>query len=185
MKKTKQPGDNFSLKTKKNEDPAVMSWINTQTNLMDSVRYLIENEISRNGIRNLQAHIPTERGPVSQMAGVALQELGQGRQELAAASAAAVPLSAPAAAVEREHAGDARKSEFERAVPVQTAGHTSRSTEASSERDAADSKQANVSGPQAASGRTQSSAEQNEKYAAEPPVPAEDDIDEDDIESWI
>ncbi|KIL37121.1 hypothetical protein SD71_03955 [Cohnella kolymensis] len=68
MKKTKQPGDNFSLKTKKTEDPLVMQWINTQTNLMDSIRYLIENEIVRSGVRNLQAHIPTERNllnPVS------------------------------------------------------------------------------------------------------------------------
>lgn len=61
MKKIKQPGDNFSLKTKKTEDPLVMQWINSQTNLMDSLRYLIENEIVRNGIRNLQAIIPTER----------------------------------------------------------------------------------------------------------------------------
>ncbi|TJY41790.1 hypothetical protein E5161_11330 [Cohnella pontilimi] len=61
MKKIKQPGDNFSLKTKKSEDPLVMQWINTQTNLMDSIRYLIENEIRSNGVRNLQAIIPTER----------------------------------------------------------------------------------------------------------------------------
>jgi len=61
VKKTKTPGDNISLKTKKSEDPAIMLWINSQTNLMDSLRYLIENEIGRNGVRNLQAHIPTER----------------------------------------------------------------------------------------------------------------------------
>lgn len=61
MKKTKLPGDNFSLKTKKTEDPLVMQWINTQTNLMDSLRYLIEKEIAQNGVRNLQTFIPTER----------------------------------------------------------------------------------------------------------------------------
>jgi len=61
MKKTKQPGENFSLKTRKTEDPLVMEWINSQTNLMDSFRYLIEREIARNGIRNLQAVIPSER----------------------------------------------------------------------------------------------------------------------------
>ncbi|WP_188997394.1 hypothetical protein [Paenibacillus nasutitermitis] len=61
MKKTKMPGDNISLKTKKSEDPAIMQWINSQTNLMDSLRYLIENEIGQNGVRNLQAFIPTER----------------------------------------------------------------------------------------------------------------------------
>ena len=61
MKKVKQPGDNISLKTKKSENPLVMEWINAQTNLMDSLRYLIENEISRHGVRNLQAFIPAER----------------------------------------------------------------------------------------------------------------------------
>jgi hypothetical protein len=61
VKKTKQPGENISLKTKKTEDPAVMNWINAQTNLMDSLRYLVENEIARNGVRNLQAFIPAER----------------------------------------------------------------------------------------------------------------------------
>lgn len=38
-----------------------MQWINAQTNLMDSIRYLIENEIVRSGVRNLQAYIPSER----------------------------------------------------------------------------------------------------------------------------
>ncbi|WP_309122270.1 hypothetical protein [Paenibacillus sp.] len=61
MKKTKQPGENISLKTKKTEDPLVMNWINAQTNLMDSLRYLIEHEIVRNGVRNLQTFIPVER----------------------------------------------------------------------------------------------------------------------------
>jgi hypothetical protein len=61
VKKTKLPGDNISLKTKKTEDPAVMQWINAQTNLMDSLRYLIENEIVANGVRNLQAYVPAER----------------------------------------------------------------------------------------------------------------------------
>lgn len=61
MKKTKLPGDNISLKTKKTEDPLVMQWLNTQTNLMDSLRYLIENEIVLNGVRNLQMFVPMER----------------------------------------------------------------------------------------------------------------------------
>jgi len=65
MKKRKQPGENISLKTKKNESPAVMEWINSQTNLMDSIRYLIENEIGQHGVRNLQLIIPAERGPVA------------------------------------------------------------------------------------------------------------------------
>jgi len=61
MKKLKLPGENISLKTKKSEDPAVMEWINAQTNLMDSIRYLIENELIHNGVRNLQTLIPSER----------------------------------------------------------------------------------------------------------------------------
>lgn len=61
MKKQKQPGENISLKTKKNESAAVMAWINGQSNLMDSIRYLIENEIRLNGIRNLQHFIPSDR----------------------------------------------------------------------------------------------------------------------------
>ncbi|QYR21786.1 hypothetical protein KZ483_01715 [Paenibacillus sp. sptzw28] len=61
MKKIKQPGDNISLKTKKNENPAIMQWINAQTNLMDSLRYLIENELHQHGVRNLQSCIPAER----------------------------------------------------------------------------------------------------------------------------
>lgn len=61
MKKTKLPGDNISLKTKKTEDPLVMQWLNMQSNLMDSLRYLVENEIMLNGVRNLQAFVPMER----------------------------------------------------------------------------------------------------------------------------
>jgi hypothetical protein len=61
VKKTKQPGDNISLKTKKTEDPAVMNWLNAQSNLMDSLRYLIEQEIAQHGVRNLQTVVPMER----------------------------------------------------------------------------------------------------------------------------
>ncbi|TMV48057.1 hypothetical protein FE783_19050 [Paenibacillus mesophilus] len=61
MKKQKRPGENISLKTKKNESDAVMDWINSQSNLMDSIRYLIENEIRLNGVRNLQHFIPSDR----------------------------------------------------------------------------------------------------------------------------
>jgi len=124
VKKTKQPGDNISLKTKKTEDPAVMSWINAQTNLMDSLRYLIEMEIRQNGIRNLQAYIPAERNllssqlsppetelpvrrlapnpvPEAEVSG-ALQEIDRGREEASAGQASenqeTAPLSAPSSA---------------------------------------------------------------------------------------
>jgi hypothetical protein len=66
LKKVKQPGDNISLKTKKNENPLVMSWLNSQSNLMDSIRYLVECEISSNGVRNLQTCIPAERGELQE-----------------------------------------------------------------------------------------------------------------------
>lgn len=61
MKKPKKAGDNISLKTKKNELPIIVDWINCQTNLMDSIRYLIEKELMTNGLRNLQLHVPAER----------------------------------------------------------------------------------------------------------------------------
>lgn len=61
MKKLKKPGDNISLKTKKNESSIIVDWINCQSNLMDSIRYLIEKETMQNGVRNLQNHIPAER----------------------------------------------------------------------------------------------------------------------------
>jgi len=61
VKKLKQPGENISLKTKKSEDPLVMEWLNAQINLMDSLRYLMENEIVQHGVRNLQTFVPVER----------------------------------------------------------------------------------------------------------------------------
>jgi hypothetical protein len=76
MKKAKEPGGNISLKTKKNESPAVMEWINAQTNLMDSIRYLIENEIRLNGVRNLQHFIPAERSALE-------SQIYAGRNEIA------------------------------------------------------------------------------------------------------
>ncbi|CAM4031977.1 hypothetical protein L1N85_06520 [Paenibacillus alkaliterrae] len=91
MKKTKQPGENISLKTKKTEDPLVMQWLNAQSNLMDSLRYLIEKEIFQNGVRNLQAFVPVERNVLQGGAGSALpQEIpfagpSSGQREMAAA----------------------------------------------------------------------------------------------------
>ncbi|NIK71425.1 hypothetical protein [Paenibacillus sp. BK720] len=64
MKKTKLAGENISLKTRKNEDPLVMAWLNMQSNLMDSLRYLVENEIMQHGVRNLQMFIPMERAGI-------------------------------------------------------------------------------------------------------------------------
>ncbi|MGC4377212.1 hypothetical protein WD019_09785 [Fictibacillus sp. Mic-4] len=119
MKKQKKPGDNISLKTKKNESPLIIEWINGQTNLMDSIRYLIENEIAANGVRNLQNYIPAERSfPMD---------------------ASSFPLEKGEIAATREAYGQSKK-----------------------EADIADDPSA--------------------KEVEEPPM--EDDIDDDDIESW-
>ncbi len=58
------PGKNFTVATKKDENESVINWLNMQSNLSDSIRYLIENDIARNGVRNLQEHIPAIRKPV-------------------------------------------------------------------------------------------------------------------------
>lgn len=90
MKKIKMPGDNISLKTKKTEDELVMQWLNAQTNLMDSLRYLMEKEIVQNGIRNLQAHVPAERsvlqGATNFPMGIETQAFVTGNEQSAAAA---------------------------------------------------------------------------------------------------
>ena len=52
---------NFTYKFKKKEDPNIISWIEAQDNITDSIRYLIEQEILNEGIRNLQEYIPAVR----------------------------------------------------------------------------------------------------------------------------
>ena len=111
MKKTKQPGENISLKTKKTEDPLVMHWINAQTNLMDSLRYLIEREIVSNGVRNLQAFVPAERNVWAAGASAAMDAPGE-------SGAAASMRSIPPAEQERERApAPISPSERESAAP--------------------------------------------------------------------
>lgn len=68
-----------------------MQWLNAQTNLMDSLRYLMEKEISENGVRNLQMFIPMERnvlnGGLAEMSSGSIQAPSlDSRQETAAAS---------------------------------------------------------------------------------------------------
>jgi hypothetical protein len=91
MKRIKLPGENISLKTKKNESEEVMAWINSQSNLMDSIRYLIENEVRQHGVRNLQQFVPADRS---------LPEAGAlptwARAEVAAAAEHAAALAAAA-----------------------------------------------------------------------------------------
>ncbi|NBD25144.1 hypothetical protein [Paenibacillus glycinis] len=117
MKKTKQPGENISLKTKKNEDPAVMDWINAQSNLMDSLRYLIENEVQRNGVRNLQTCIPAERRALTglesqanaEAAASGTRELLRVREEVSAGLS--VPEEVPQADALLPEAGERAESE--------------------------------------------------------------------------
>ncbi|WP_245856194.1 hypothetical protein [Paenibacillus rigui] len=153
MKKTKQPGDNISLKTKKTEDPFVMQWINAQTNLMDSLRYLIENEIQQHGVRNLQACIPAERSVL--------------------VSAAAV-LELPFPAVAQRPA----------ASPLPVGVLLSGSSEiAAAREETAAAGVALQEAPEQAVGPVP--AELDQRESAESSAPVEDDIDEEDIESWI
>ncbi|AZN38799.1 hypothetical protein [Paenibacillus albus] len=99
MKKTKLAGDNISLKTRKTEEPLVMAWLNAQTNLMDSFRYLVENEILQHGVRNLQMFIPVERAgvqssPAPSHAAIAMEEAKTSTSEAARAVQAVVAAQA-------------------------------------------------------------------------------------------
>lgn len=105
MKKMKLPGENISLKTKKNESDEVMAWINSQSNLMDSIRYLIENEVRLHGVRNLQHFVPPDRS-TPDAAGLMP---AWARAEVAAAAEHAAALAAYA---------QARASEAEPQVPA-------------------------------------------------------------------
>ncbi|OMF30043.1 hypothetical protein BK133_16875 [Paenibacillus sp. FSL H8-0548] len=102
MKKVKLPGGNISLKTKKTEDPLVMQWLNAQSNLMDSLRYLVENEIAQNGVRNLQAFVPMERNRLQDSAG--LPEAVVSEPPAYAAAATTIGAEQTAAASEAIHA---------------------------------------------------------------------------------
>ncbi len=156
MKKIKQPGENISLKTKKNESPDVMDWINGQSNLMDSIRYLVENEIREHGVRNLQLLIPAERGTLvaGNGAGIgtaavlavvpaAAEEAGAGRRESAAAAEAEAPVAGELPAAEAEEPAAVGEAPQPEPSPAE------------------------------------------EQPGAEQAAAAEDDIDDDDIDSWM
>jgi hypothetical protein len=118
LKKIKLPGENISLKTKKTEDPLIMQWLNAQTNLMDSLRYLMEKEISENGVRNLQAFIPMERNM-----------LGGSEAAVLMAAAATTPAASP-----QEQASVAAQAEIAAAAePTQGAANPAAQAPASAE----------------------------------------------------
>ncbi len=62
MKKEITAGKNFSVNTKKDESSDIIDWLNSQSNLSDSIRFLIEQDIKLYGVRNLQQIIPADRG---------------------------------------------------------------------------------------------------------------------------
>lgn len=177
MKKLKKPGDNISLKTKKNEAPAIIDWINSQTNLMDSIRYLIENEIRENGVRNLQNYIPAERAlgviPAPSAMAVSMGALHPGASmETAAAAETVYPPVGQAVEeaipVEAEH---------DRAPSGESPSGESLGGKRTPEEIASEPADASAVPPQvdvdpAASGEN-----------AEEPI--DDEIDEEDIESWL
>ncbi|MGN7384370.1 MULTISPECIES: hypothetical protein [unclassified Paenibacillus] len=177
MKKLKKPGDNISLKTKKNEAPAIIDWINSQTNLMDSIRYLIENEIRENGVRNLQNYIPAERAlgviPAPSAMAVSMGALHPGASmETAAAAETVYPPVGQAVEeampVEAEHDG-APSGE---SPSGESLGGKRTPEEIASEPADASAVPPQVDVDPAASGEN-----------AE--VPIDDEIDEEDIESWL
>ena len=51
----------YTIRFRKNVDPRILEFADQQDNLTDTILYLIEKEISENGIRNLQEHIPFSR----------------------------------------------------------------------------------------------------------------------------
>lgn len=65
--KEKKQGDHIILRLKNNESAIILDWINRQSNLSDAIRYLIEEEIKANQIRDLQEHIPAKRQALSEI----------------------------------------------------------------------------------------------------------------------
>lgn len=49
------------LSLKKNEEKEIYDFVELQTNLSDTLVYLIQKEIAENGVRDLQMHIPAKR----------------------------------------------------------------------------------------------------------------------------
>ncbi|MFD0714806.1 hypothetical protein [Paenibacillus sp. GCM10027626] len=160
MKKLKEPGGNISLKTKKNEDPAIMQWLNAQSNLMDSIRYLIENEVRQYGVRNLQTFVPAER-PFS-LSDSAAVEAGT-----SVGQAAVVHNQELAAAMETVVVADVQAADVHQAQEEPTA-----------EPSATPQAAAAAEEPIAAADVAAYAEEQDEVEQIE------DDIDDDDIESW-
>lgn len=61
MRNKKEIQGSFSVKFKETTDKRVLKFVASQSNLTDTILYLIQKEISQNGIRDLQTIIPPIR----------------------------------------------------------------------------------------------------------------------------
>lgn len=51
-RKMKKPGDTVSFRLREYESPLLIDWLNSQSDIAKSIRFLIEKEINNNGIRD-------------------------------------------------------------------------------------------------------------------------------------
>lgn len=63
MSRKLNAGDLVVMRTRKNEDLKILRWINLQGQIGDAIRYLIEQDIQQNGIRDLSQTL-TQTRPV-------------------------------------------------------------------------------------------------------------------------
>ncbi|WP_050499902.1 hypothetical protein [Clostridium botulinum] len=57
----RKPPKTYTYRTKKEEHPYVVDWLEGQSNLNDAIRFLIEEDIKKNGVRDLSKYIPAIR----------------------------------------------------------------------------------------------------------------------------
>jgi hypothetical protein len=62
--KVYSPGDLLPWRLRTKEDPMIVEWINMQDEVADAIRFCVEEEIRRNGLRNLARVIPSKRPPL-------------------------------------------------------------------------------------------------------------------------
>ncbi|MGG3806087.1 hypothetical protein [Metabacillus fastidiosus] len=56
-KKTKKAGDMVPIKLRNDEAQHIIDWFNQQSTIVESIRYLIEKDISENGLRDVKDEI--------------------------------------------------------------------------------------------------------------------------------
>lgn len=60
-KKLKGPGDNVIIRLKNQENVNTLKWLNSQTNIAESIRFLIELDVFANGIKDYSQIVPLNR----------------------------------------------------------------------------------------------------------------------------